>query len=113
LTNEHMCSIIRTYVHKGFKMRGLGRRKKERCINANHADLCFKPCGIKASALKKVILFEDEMEAIRLADFEGLYQEECADKMNISRTTFSRVVANARRKVADALLNNKILEVKI
>ena len=78
----------------------------------DHSSLCFKPCGIKGTLLETVILLEDEMEALRLADFEGLYQEECAQKMNISRTTFSRVVTSARKKVSDALLNKKILEVK-
>jgi predicted DNA-binding protein (UPF0251 family) len=42
-------------------------------------------------------------------DYEGLYQEECAHRMGISRTTFSRMVAAARRKVADALLHGKRL----
>ena len=93
-------------------MRGFGRRKKERCIDVDHLSLCFKPCGIKSSSLKRVILFEDEAEAIRLADFEGLYQEECANKMQISRTTFSRIITSARNKIADALLNEKVLEVK-
>jgi predicted DNA-binding protein (UPF0251 family) len=42
-------------------------------------------------------------------DYEGLYQEECAERMEISRTTLSRTIALARRKVADALLNGKRL----
>jgi len=93
-------------------MREIGRRKKERCIDVDHLSLCFKPCGIKSTSLERVILFEDEAEAIRLADFEGLYQEECANKMQISRTTFSRTITSARKKIADALLNEKVLEVK-
>jgi len=93
-------------------MRGFGRRKKERCIDIDHLSLCFKPCGIKSASLEKIVLFEDEVEAIRLADYEGLYQEECANKMKISRTTFSRIIASARKKIADALLNEKVLEVK-
>ena len=62
-------------------------------------------------SLEKIELFEDEMEAIRLADFEGLYQQECADKMGISRTTFSRLIESARKKIADALLHTKALKI--
>ena len=51
----------------------------------------------------------DEFEALRLLDFEGLYQEQCAQRMGISRTTLSRTVVVARRKVADALLHGKRL----
>ena len=54
-----------------------------------------------------VIIYEDEIEAIRLADLESLYQQACADKMAISRTTFSRLVESARKKIADALINKK------
>jgi len=53
------------------------------------------------------------MEAIRLADLESLYQQECADKMQISRTTFSRLVESARKKIADALVNQKAIRVQI
>ena len=51
----------------------------------------------------------DEFEALRLMDFEGLYQEQCAERMGISRTTLSRTVIVARRKVADALLHGQRL----
>ncbi|MDX1810052.1 MAG: DUF134 domain-containing protein [Sulfurospirillaceae bacterium] len=89
-----------------------GRRRKDRNIDADHSEICFKPRGIRSDSLESVILYEDEMEAVRLADYESLYQQECADKMHISRTTFSRLVESARKKIADALLNNKMLEVK-
>jgi predicted DNA-binding protein (UPF0251 family) len=93
-------------------MNGLGRKRKERNIDADHSKVCFKPCGIKAKELEKVILYEDEIEAIRLADFESLYQQESADKMGISRTTFSRLVESARKKVADALLHQKAINIE-
>lgn len=89
-----------------------GRRRKDRNIDADHSEICFKPRGIRGDALASVILYEDEIEAIRLSDYESLYQQECADKMQISRTTFSRLIESARKKIADALLNNKMLEVK-
>jgi predicted DNA-binding protein (UPF0251 family) len=55
----------------------------------------------------------DELEALRLSDFEGLYQEECARRMGISRTTLSRTLAEAHRKVADALLHGKRLVIVV
>ncbi len=87
------------------------RRIVKRHIDADHSGICFKPCHIKRINLERVEIFEDEMEAIRLADFEGLYQQECADKMGVSRTTFSRLIESARKKIADALLNTKALKI--
>jgi len=86
-----------------------GRRRLNRVIEADHSNVCFKPCGIKRRDLESVILQEDEIEAIRLSDYEGLYQQECADKMKISRTTFSRILGSAHKKIADALLNSKAI----
>ena len=51
----------------------------------------------------------DELEAIRLVDREGLYQEEAATRMGVSRVTFGRILRQAREKVAEALLNGKAL----
>jgi len=51
------------------------------------------------------------MEAIRLADLEGLYQETAARRMGVSRQTFGRIVESARHKVADAIINRKCLRV--
>jgi predicted DNA-binding protein (UPF0251 family) len=53
----------------------------------------------------------DELEALRLADVEGLYQEEAARQMNVSRATFGRIVEEAHRKVADAILHGKALRI--
>lgn len=92
-------------------MNGYGRKRKCRNIHLNHSEICFKPCGIKASSIENIIIFEDEMEAIRLADFHGEYQQECADMMNISRSTFSRMVVSARKKIADALLHQKAIRI--
>ena len=90
-----------------------GRRKIERKIEADHSGVCFKPCGVRKVELDRVYLLEDEMEAIRLADFEGLYQQECAERMGISRPTFSRLIESARKKIADALTNTKALNIKM
>ena len=54
----------------------------------------------------------DEFESLRLADLEGLYQEEASARMKVSRSTFSRIVETARRKVADALVHGKVLGIE-
>lgn len=72
----------------------------------------FKPIGIPVRELEEVLMTLDEFEAIRLADLDGLYQEQAASKMNVSRATFSRIVDSARRKVADALVHGKALRIE-
>jgi predicted DNA-binding protein (UPF0251 family) len=72
----------------------------------------FKPRGIPAVDLEEVVLNLDEFEAIRLADYEQLYQEEAAAKMNISRQTFGRIIETARKKIADVLINGKALKIE-
>lgn len=54
----------------------------------------------------------DEVEALRLADYEGLYHEKAARKMKISRATFGRILDQARRKVAEAILKGKALRIE-
>ena len=54
----------------------------------------------------------DEFEAMRLANLEGLYQEQAAEQMKVSRATFGRIVESAQRKVADALVHGKALRIE-
>jgi len=72
----------------------------------------FKPAGVPLRALEEVRLSLEEAEAIRLKDLEGLEQGEGAEKMNISRPTFQRVLASARQRIADALLNGKAIRIE-
>ena len=72
----------------------------------------FKPRGIPLSELVEVILHVDEFEAVRLKDLEGLEQEECAKKMNISQPTFHRLILSARKKIADAIVNGKAIKIE-
>jgi len=72
----------------------------------------FKPRGIPVSRLEEEVLGIDELESLRLADLLGLYQEDAASRMNVSRQTFGRIVESARRKVADALVNGKALKIE-
>ena len=80
------------------------RPKKERIVHAPPKVLIFKPAGIPSLNLEKVELSIDEYEAIRLADLFGDEQETAAQKMGISRPTFTRLIESARKKVADAIL---------
>jgi predicted DNA-binding protein (UPF0251 family) len=90
----------------------MGRRQLWRKVSFIPPITYFKPAGIPVTALSEVKLLVEEAEAIRLKDLEGLEQEECAQKMNISRTTFSRILDSARQKIADALLNGKAISIE-
>lgn len=54
----------------------------------------------------------EELEAIRLKDLEGLEQKECAEKMQVSRPTFQRILLSAREKIADSLINGKTIHIE-
>jgi len=72
----------------------------------------FHPAGIPVRGLDGIVLTLDEFEAIRLADLEGLYQEQAAERMIVSRPTFGRILAAAHRKVAEALAHGKTLKIE-
>jgi predicted DNA-binding protein (UPF0251 family) len=72
----------------------------------------FTPKGIPLRMLEEVQLTLDELEAIRLSDLEGLYQEQAAEKMKVSRQTFGNIIQSAHRKIADFLVNGKALLVQ-
>lgn len=61
--------------------------------------------------LEEIVLNMDEFEAVRLADYEHLYQKQAAEKMNISRQTFGRIIDVAHKKIADVLINGKALSI--
>jgi len=90
----------------------MGRRQLWRKVSFIPPITYFKPAGTPLAGLGEVNLLVEEMEAIRLKDIEGLEQEESAQKMNISRTTFSRILDSARQKIADALLNGKAIRIE-
>ena len=54
----------------------------------------------------------DEYETIRLIDLEQLTQEECSIRMNVARTTIQAIYSNARKKLADSLVNNRCLKIQ-
>jgi len=71
----------------------------------------FKPPGIPLRYLDEIGISFVETEAIRLKDSEGLDQIKCAKKMDISRSTFQRIIQAARHKIAEALLNGKAIRI--
>lgn len=90
---------------------GVPRPFCNRCIAGRPAASIFKPIGIPVTELEEIVMTLDEFEALRLADLEGLYQEQAAEKMKISRPTFSRIIDSARRKMADAIVHGKALRI--
>jgi len=71
----------------------------------------FKPAGVDDRVCDEVFLTLDEFEAIRLAFHEGMYQEQAASMMNVSRPTFGRIIESAQYKIADFLVNGKHLKI--
>jgi predicted DNA-binding protein (UPF0251 family) len=90
----------------------VSRPKKCRCINCRPDASYFKPKGIPLVQLEEVSLDLDELEAIRLADYEGRYHEDAARDMKVSRATFGRIVNGSRHKVAEALIGGKALKIE-
>lgn len=88
------------------------RPHKCRFIDLDPEITIFKPRGVPSYALQTVELRFDELEAIRLADLEGLYHEDAGKKMGVSRATFGRLLQSARRTVTDALVNGKCVVFK-
>ena len=80
-----------------------------RCRKIEHLPVyrSFSPDDITATEIVQMTV--GEFEALRLLDDEGLTQEACACRMNIARTTVTAIYDNARKKVADALVNGKRL----
>jgi predicted DNA-binding protein (UPF0251 family) len=72
----------------------------------------FKPIGVPMRNIKEVCLSVEEVEAIRLKDLEGLEQEQGAERMNVSRPTFHRILTAARYKIAEALFNGKAIRIE-
>lgn len=61
---------------------------------------------------KLIIMTVEEYETIRLIDLEGLMQDECADRMKVARTTVQRIYYDARKKLAEALVNGNTLKIE-
>jgi predicted DNA-binding protein (UPF0251 family) len=90
----------------------MARPVKLRCVAELPGAGFFRPVGIPTNVLQGVRLSVEEVESIRLKDLEGLEQEECAQRMHISRPTFHRILESGRGKLADALINGKAIQIE-
>ena len=88
------------------------RPRKLRLVNFEPGVTYFKPRGIPLSLLKETVLTVDELEAIRLKNYQGLEQVDCAKKMKISQSTFQRILASANKKIAEALIEGKAIKIE-
>ena len=88
------------------------RPKKTRWIKCEPGERCFRPLCKIGEELEGIYLTLDEFEAVRLADLEGLKQEGGARKMKVSRPTFSRIIASAHQKIAEALVTIKAIKIE-
>lgn len=88
------------------------RPPKLRCVAHVPGSVYFKPRGIPMTELQEVVLALDELEALRLVDFEALSQEEAGEKMGVSRGTIGRLLEKGRKTVVDALLHGMALRIE-
>jgi predicted DNA-binding protein (UPF0251 family)/DNA-directed RNA polymerase subunit N (RpoN/RPB10) len=72
----------------------------------------FVPLDMQSDTIEESILKVEEIEAIRLRDTEDLEQEQCAERMEVSRQTFQRILGSARKKLADAIINGKAIKIE-
>ena len=84
----------------------MSRPPRSRIVDMPMRTVYFKPSGKLPASAERVSLKFEELEALRLADLEGLSQSEASSGMGVSRHTFGRVLASARKKVALSLVNN-------
>lgn len=72
----------------------------------------FGPLNAPKLNSEIIIMTVEEYETIRLIDLEGMMQEECAERMNVARTTVQRIYNDARKKLAKSLVNGNILKIE-
>ena len=87
----------------------MGRPKKCRWVETEPGVTFFKPRGIPLRSLQQIVITVDELEAMRLADFLEMTQEEVAHRLQVSRPTVTRMLSRAHRAVADALVHGKAI----
>jgi predicted DNA-binding protein (UPF0251 family) len=86
------------------------RKCRKVCCLPN-SDL-FGPLSTNASNAETVIMTVEEYETIRLIDFSDLTQEACSERMAVARTTVQKIYGDARKKIAEALINGSTLKIE-
>ncbi|MBD3296495.1 MAG: DUF134 domain-containing protein [Candidatus Omnitrophica bacterium] len=92
-------------------MKGKGRPKKRKVIQEQPRTDHFSPHG-RPGKPDEITVSLEEFEALRLQDYLGLRQKPASAKMGISQQSFSRIVRQARKKIADALVNAKSIRIE-
>jgi len=72
----------------------------------------FKPYGLIKNNCSSITLLMDEYETLRLLDYEGMNQDKAAEQMNVSRPTLTRIYENARKVIAQALVEGKVIVIE-
>ena len=86
------------------------RPKKPRFVSGYPTLTAFIPEGVPITG--EIYLSVEELEAVRLSDFEGLDQESAANLMEVSRQTYGRILARARHCISEALITGKALRIE-
>lgn len=90
----------------------MARPRKWRKVCSLPDNNLFGPLDTPLNQHEFITMAIDEYETIRLIDLEGLTQEECAGEMHIARTTVQRIYSDARKKIAESLIDGKGLLIK-
>lgn len=88
------------------------RPKLKRCTKFEPNVFYFKPKGIPLRELEEVVLFSDELEALKLYEVDGLEQKVSAEKMKISQPTFARILNIAQKKIAEGIVRGKAIRIE-
>ena len=72
----------------------------------------FGPVGPGKGRAEVIVMTVDEYETIRLIDYEGMTQEECAKSMNVARTTVQRIYNDARKKISSIFVEGNLLRIE-
>ncbi len=85
------------------------RKRRRVCRMPNYR--IFGPANANPHS-EAIILSVEEYEVIRFIDLEGLEQTECAERMDVARSTVQRMYSEAKRKIADSIVNGKMLRIE-
>jgi predicted DNA-binding protein (UPF0251 family) len=89
----------------------LGRPRRNRRVGFDHQANFYKPQGIPLKNLDIIELSFEELEALRLKNIENKNQDECADSMKTSQSTFQRILSDAYRKISRGLIEGKAIKI--
>ncbi len=89
----------------------MARPPKVRKLDSNMVLNCFRPVWIEVSELERVEIDPCEMQAVKLSQLDGLSQVKWAKYMEISASTFNRILKSGNKKIADALINWKAIKI--